>query len=426
MYREDVFYADRQFVYWSTHLDGGNKHEFEKCSDRFRRLFPNYIFDSTMHIRAAPTAKTLNLKELRRLFNSKDADLWEENRWIFDGERRYLDGTQNKSNKIGFQSFPRSGNTFLRKYCELLTGVETGGDNTLNVNVHLQMQGLKGEHIVDDTVWIVKTHSPWIMPDAPVFHCNKMIVIVRNPLDVIISFLHLFSLGNHVQKAPFEYHERHPKWWDNWVRFCGRRLAKWYRTLMLDAKLKRLPVLFLRFEDMVDDPQPSLENIMKFACNTTDIQGTNAARRVDEVIAKGKDATVLYKLKDNTRKMNTNLSRYTKLQLEWLREEMKDIIYYFGYAKIPEDPDNKTGFFEYEHSDPEMLKQYYGYAQLTQHSIEWNASMTDEEREQIQFMNSDPEKSAELCTYAETAMMAECVIHDAELRLYGTASKVIE
>jgi len=109
-----------------------------------------------------------------------------------------LDGTQNKSNKIGFQSFPRSGNTFLRKYCELLTGVETGGDNTLNVNVHLQLQGLKGEHIVDDTVWIVKTHSPWIMPDAPVFHCNKMIVIVRNPLDVIISFLHLFSLGNHV------------------------------------------------------------------------------------------------------------------------------------------------------------------------------------------------------------------------------------
>jgi len=25
-----------------------------------------------------------------------------------------------------------------------------------------------------------------------------MICIVRNPIDVIISFLHLFSLGNHV------------------------------------------------------------------------------------------------------------------------------------------------------------------------------------------------------------------------------------
>ena len=149
--------------------------------------------------------------------------------------------------------------------------METGGDNTLNVNVHLQLQGLKGEHIVDDTVWIVKTHSPWIMPDAPVFHCNKMIVIVRNPLDVIISFLHLFSLGNHVQKAPFEYHERFPKWWDRWVKFCGKRLANWYRTLMLDAKLKRLPVLYLRFEDMVDDPQPSLCDIMKFALNVTDI-----------------------------------------------------------------------------------------------------------------------------------------------------------
>jgi len=80
---------------------------------------------------------------------------------------------------------------------------------------------------------------------------------------------------------------------------------------MRDAKLKRLPVLYLRFEDMVDDPQPSLENIMKFTCNSSDITGTNAARRVDEVIAKGKDATVLYKLKDNTRKTNSNLGRYT-------------------------------------------------------------------------------------------------------------------
>lgn len=142
----------------------------------------------------------------------------------------------------------------MRKYFELLTGVETGADNTLNVNVHLQLQGLKGEDIVDDTVWIVKTHSPWIMPDAPVFFCNKIICIIRSPIDVIISFLHLFSLGNHVQKAPFEYHERHPKWWDWWVHLCTDRMAKWYRTLMHDAKMKALPVLYVRFEDLVNDP----------------------------------------------------------------------------------------------------------------------------------------------------------------------------
>lgn len=81
---------------------------------------------------------------------------------------------------------------------------------------------------------------------------------------------------------------------------------------MHDAKMKSLPVLFTRFEDLVENPKPELENIMKFLCNTTDITGTNAERRVHEVLAKGKDATVLYTLKDNTRALNTNAKRYTK------------------------------------------------------------------------------------------------------------------
>jgi hypothetical protein len=163
-----------------------------------------------MHIRANSDTTTLKLKELMQLLLSKDRQQWTQNSWVFDGERRYLDGTKNTANKVGFQSFPRSGNTFVRKYFEMLTGVETGADNTLHVNVQLQLQGLKGEDIVDDTVWIVKTHTPWIMPFAPVFFCNKIICVVRSPVDVILSFLHLFSVGNHVQKSEFEYHERHP------------------------------------------------------------------------------------------------------------------------------------------------------------------------------------------------------------------------
>ena len=75
----------------------------------------------------------------------------------------------------------------------MLTGIATGADNTLHVNVHLQMQGMKGEDIVDDTAWICKTHSPWIMPEAPVFQCNKMISIIRNPLDTFISWLNLVA-----------------------------------------------------------------------------------------------------------------------------------------------------------------------------------------------------------------------------------------
>ena len=47
--------------------------------------------------------------------------------------------------------------------------------------------------------------------------------------------------------------------------------------------------------------------------------------------------------------------------------------------------------------------------------------MNDEERALIQFKNSDPEKEAEVLTWGETTSVAECVNHDAELRLYGKA-----
>ena len=98
--------------------------------------------------------------------------------------------------------------------------------------------------------------------------------------------------------------------------------------MLNDAKMKSVPVLFIRFEDLVRNPKEELENIMKFLCNTKDIKGTNAERRIQEVIAKGKDATVTYQLKVSTRVLNPNVKKYNLEQLEFIKEELKDIIYY--------------------------------------------------------------------------------------------------
>ena len=92
MYREDTFHADKDFVYWSTTLTGGNKDGFENFSTRFLRLYPGYILDSTMRVRAGPNTQTVNLKQLIKLFNSNDEDLWRKNAWIFEGELKFLDG----------------------------------------------------------------------------------------------------------------------------------------------------------------------------------------------------------------------------------------------------------------------------------------------------------------------------------------------
>lgn len=37
------------------------------------------------------------------------------------------------------------------------------------------------------------------------------------------------------------------------------------------------------------------------------------------------------------------------------------MLHYFGYANVSSDPDNFTGFFNYEEEDPKMLRLYKGF-----------------------------------------------------------------
>ena len=90
---------------------------------------------------------------------------------------------------VAFQSLARSGNTFLRQYIEMVTGVYTGADMGIKMTVHEAMMGLLGQNITGESnrVWITKTHKPMDRPASKGFHASKMIVIARNPIDVIPS-----------------------------------------------------------------------------------------------------------------------------------------------------------------------------------------------------------------------------------------------
>ena len=63
---------------------------------------------------------------------------------------------------IVMASFPLSGNTLLRAFMEKITGIVTGSeaDITLGLIQALMDEGLEGEGLVDDHVWVVKSHHP--------------------------------------------------------------------------------------------------------------------------------------------------------------------------------------------------------------------------------------------------------------------------
>jgi hypothetical protein len=137
MFREDLYYTNDSFELYTLTKEG-KEDRFETFSEKFNRMYKGLRLNPTnMQIEPGPQSEVINLDQLVELFKSKDEVAWEKSKWIFDGKLRYLDGSRNRGNKIALSSFPRSGNTFMRKYTDLLTGVHTGSDCTLHVNVML-------------------------------------------------------------------------------------------------------------------------------------------------------------------------------------------------------------------------------------------------------------------------------------------------
>ena len=93
------------------------------------------------------TREEVSLDGLIKLFKSKDLDAYEEYKkaYLDDKKLRFLDMKSDKNNIVAYKSFPRSGNTFLRKYIELITGVPTGSEMPLSITGAFQTSGMIGE-----------------------------------------------------------------------------------------------------------------------------------------------------------------------------------------------------------------------------------------------------------------------------------------
>ena len=120
LYREDLILCDAEMNRYS--LDKTNQStaerstEYDLCSDRLVTKFPTYQFDEKCRIVPGPDTPTFNFVDLKQLLLSKDLSRDVE---FEKSDIRFLDGTVGmKGNMVAFQSFPRCGNTFLRRFVE--------------------------------------------------------------------------------------------------------------------------------------------------------------------------------------------------------------------------------------------------------------------------------------------------------------------
>ena len=157
-----------------------------------------FVLSPTLQFLPAPGKPVVNLKWLKEVLLSTDLTRNAELDWVKD-EFRFLDGESIAGSQIAFQSYARSGNSFLRRFLECITGIYSGSDMNLNMTMCLQFNGLHGEgHVADgNLVWVTKTHYPMESPmGVTKFNSQKQIVIVRNPIDVLPSMAHLVFTGS--------------------------------------------------------------------------------------------------------------------------------------------------------------------------------------------------------------------------------------
>lgn len=194
MARDDIFYVDPAFDRYAT-----KPYEGMMKSSRIFAADPKFAglkFDAEGFI-VNDTRGTLNLQQLKTalLGSVEDGKRYAEEH-MADGLLRFLDGESIAGDRICYQTFPRSGNTFLRNYMEKITNVPSGSDLDLLTLMPLQLLGQVGEAIADDRVWVTKTHHPGRFNSVD-FDSNRIIVTVRNPFDCLYSFTTFMHVWSH-------------------------------------------------------------------------------------------------------------------------------------------------------------------------------------------------------------------------------------
>ena len=107
-------------------------------------------------------------------------------------------------------------------------------------------------------------------------------------------------------------------------------------------------------------------------------------------------------------------------------EIVKDMAYFFGYAKVDEDKENPTGFFDYKTHNPEDLKRYKGFKAQNKNMIDWVCSMNEKEASEIQYKLSDKSKEVPIMGFETTEFATRPIKDFSEKKLYGQSFTKID
>ena len=228
----------------------------------------------------------------------------------------------------------------LRKYLSDITGVFTGSDMDIKHTAFQSLNefGFIGEEVFDDKAWIVKTHCPGqISPNK--FTANKCILVVRNPMDAIVSLYNLLTTKSHDCSITEEEFEKNRSCFDE---FASIIINNWrdFQSFWMDEP--KIPTYVVRFEDLLSDKKNTLLDLFRFLLNEKDLEGT----LIEALIEHHTNPEIKKEVyKPRKGKANCNKHIYTDSQVKEFKREAGLMLKRLGYVKEDTESVNNTGYY---------------------------------------------------------------------------------
>ncbi|MBW2715283.1 MAG: sulfotransferase domain-containing protein [Deltaproteobacteria bacterium] len=208
-------------------------------------------------------------------------------------------------NNVALASFPRSGNTWLSKLLEALSGQ--------------QMGSIYRDHVFPRpaTGIVIKTHKL----DGQRY--NRVVHLVRNPLD---------SISSH-----HDYMHRYfPERAEPWEAHVETQSREWKKHT--DYWLHRdQPRIAIRYEDLIAEPIQQLKKLAAFLnldVDDTEVEQAIEACKIDKLRdasqKRGEDAVGFFRQGGS----GHGIDRYSSNQIAALQADLGNLMDQFGY-KIP-------------------------------------------------------------------------------------------
>ena len=88
----------------------------------------------------------------------------------------------------------------------------------------------------------------------------------------------------HDKQLDMDFARDDPDFFDRHVKSHVKAMQIFFDHMFKLINDNNVPMIFLKFEQLIEQPKESLASVFKFLLNTNDLTGTVAEKKIDEVL----------------------------------------------------------------------------------------------------------------------------------------------